>query len=281
MPCIEFWKLHNVNRNWGIEGGLEYQVKWEVNKWWRFIFVGSFSKIVCVFQNIYFYRTEQSISMTLHTKFTPYFTRYADFARSLICQKSQNNSKIGRPEVNEINVWRYLVWPFIWKQPAKEIWTKNLRTFAIGYTCQKYMQLNSRQNGRHFADGIFKRMCLNETVWIPFKISLKFVPKVWIRNIPALVQMWLECWEIMENANVLKQIRTAEIKLWIDVPQGKHEICKNVKCTNKLQIKHEKPFYWQLYTACQLCENILLVPPFCLRACENLYHNQYKAPNNI
>ena len=49
--------------------------------------------------------------------------------------------------------------------------------------------LRPRQNGRHFADDIFKRLFLNENIWIPMKISLKFVPKCSINNIPALVQI--------------------------------------------------------------------------------------------
>ena len=49
--------------------------------------------------------------------------------------------------------------------------------------------LRPRQNGRHFADDIFKCIFLNENVWIPIKISLKFVPKGPINNIPALVQI--------------------------------------------------------------------------------------------
>ena len=47
--------------------------------------------------------------------------------------------------------------------------------------------LRPRQNGRHFADDIFKRFFLNENVWVSIKISLKFVPKGSISNIPALV----------------------------------------------------------------------------------------------
>ena len=35
---------------------------------------------------------------------------------------------------------------------------------------------------------MFKGIFLNENVWIPIKISLKFVPKGPINNIPALVQ---------------------------------------------------------------------------------------------
>ena len=49
--------------------------------------------------------------------------------------------------------------------------------------------LRPRQNGRYFADDIFKCIFLNENAWISLKISLKFVPKVRINNIPALVQI--------------------------------------------------------------------------------------------
>ena len=49
--------------------------------------------------------------------------------------------------------------------------------------------LRPRQNGRDFADDIFKRIFLNENVLISLKISLKFVPKGLINNIPALVQI--------------------------------------------------------------------------------------------
>ena len=49
--------------------------------------------------------------------------------------------------------------------------------------------LRPRQNGRNFADDIFKCIFLNENVWISIKISLKFVPKGPINNIPALVQI--------------------------------------------------------------------------------------------
>ena len=41
---------------------------------------------------------------------------------------------------------------------------------------------------RHFGDDAFKRIFLNEIVWISIEISLKFIPKDPINNIPALVQ---------------------------------------------------------------------------------------------
>ena len=49
--------------------------------------------------------------------------------------------------------------------------------------------LRPRQNGRHFADDIFKRILFNVNVWISIKISLKFVPKSPINKIPALFQI--------------------------------------------------------------------------------------------
>ena len=49
--------------------------------------------------------------------------------------------------------------------------------------------LRPRQTGRHFPDDIFKWIFLNENVWISINISLKFVPRGSINNIPTLVQV--------------------------------------------------------------------------------------------
>ena len=42
-----------------------------------------------------------------------------------------------------------------------------------------------RQNSRHFPDDIFKWISLNENEWILIEISLKFLPKGPINNVPA------------------------------------------------------------------------------------------------
>ena len=61
------------------------------------------------------------------------------------------------------------------------------------FRCQVRWSLNTpRQNGRHFADDILKCIFLNENIWISMKISLKFVPKGHIKDIPALV--WKITW---------------------------------------------------------------------------------------
>ena len=62
-----------------------------------------------------------------------------------------------------------------------------LRPLGRGMGCLNSLML--RQNECHFADDIFNHISLNENVWIPIKISLKFVPKGPINNIPALVQI--------------------------------------------------------------------------------------------
>ena len=58
-----------------------------------------------------------------------------------------------------------------------------------GQATNLFNSLRPRPNRRHVADDIFKCIFLNENVWIPIKISLKFVSKGPINNIPALVQI--------------------------------------------------------------------------------------------
>ena len=66
---------------------------------------------------------------------------------------------------------------------------KETRADEFTSTYSSFNTLRPRQNGRHFADDIFKWIFFSENVWISLKISLKFVPKVLINNIPALVQI--------------------------------------------------------------------------------------------
>ena len=56
-------------------------------------------------------------------------------------------------------------------------------------------KLRPRQNGRHFADDIFKCVFLLKNGSIPIKISPNFVPKCPFNNIPALVRImaWRRC----------------------------------------------------------------------------------------
>ena len=52
-----------------------------------------------------------------------------------------------------------------------------------------FITLKPRQNGRHFADDIFKCIFLDKSVWIAIYISLKIVPNGSINYILASVQI--------------------------------------------------------------------------------------------
>ena len=65
-------------------------------------------------------------------------------------------------------------------------------TLNLHCWCRSVAPVNSlrpRQNRRHFADDVFKCNFSNKNVWIPIKMSLKFVPKGPINNIPAFGQI--------------------------------------------------------------------------------------------
>ena len=72
-----------------------------------------------------------------------------------------------------------------WIREEMNEWTVHWTTVLFAFI----NTLRSRQNGRHFADDTFKPIFLNENIPISIKIWLKFVPKVPINNIPALVQI--------------------------------------------------------------------------------------------
>ena len=71
----------------------------------------------------------------------------------------------------------------------------NNSSFTLPHLCVRgqrnpfFNTLRPRQNGRHFSDDMFKCIFLDENVWIPIEISLKFVPKCLINNNPALFQI--------------------------------------------------------------------------------------------
>ena len=75
------------------------------------------------------------------------------------------------------------------------LFRRNNYAFITYYVCwdwttkMLFNTLRPRQNDRHFADDIFKRIFFNENVWISIQISLKFVPKGPINIIPAMFQI--------------------------------------------------------------------------------------------
>ena len=78
--------------------------------------------------------------------------------------------------------------------PSLVVKQGNIILFPGQSTKAPYKQCNintlrPRQNGRRFADDMFKCIFLNENVWIPIEISLTFVPKGSISNNPVFIQI--------------------------------------------------------------------------------------------
>ena len=74
--------------------------------------------------------------------------------------------------------------------------TLHLHDFLSGIfqvLCGRINSLRPRQNVCYFPDDIFKQIFMNENAWIPIKISLKFVPRSPINNVPAWFQIIAWC----------------------------------------------------------------------------------------
>ena len=94
--------------------------------------------------------------------------------------------------------------------------------------------LRPRQNRRHFAEDIFKCIFLNENVWILIRISLKYVPKCFINNNPALVQMmaWRRPGDKPLSEPMMVSLPT---HICVIRPQWVNTCCILIKCWSKYQ----------------------------------------------
>ena len=72
------------------------------------------------------------------------------------------------------------------RPPANNQYSYHCALYCQAYLV-RYNQSLPRQNGRHFADDMFKCIFINEMFCISIQISLKFVPNGPIDNNPALV----------------------------------------------------------------------------------------------
>ena len=95
--------------------------------------------------------------------------------------------------------------------------------------------LRPRQNGRHFADDIVKCIFSNENVWVPIKISLKFVRKGPINNIPALVQImaWRRPGDKPLSEPVMVRLPT---HICVTRPRWVNAIEKQIQCVSNVAI---------------------------------------------
>ena len=128
----------------------------------------------------------QSIALGTRTKFqlkilTINVISGIVYFREIILESSRNLSETTPRPSNQ-------------NRSLKLLWQHSCLAMCNFFTDFGLNTLRPRQNGRHLPDNIFKCIFLNENVWISIKISLKFVPKVPINNIPALVLIMARRW---------------------------------------------------------------------------------------
>ena len=128
---------------------------------------------------------------------------------------------------NWLPLWCSSIWiihfPLVY---PPTVWIHMLKQHLVFNT------LRPRQNGRHFADDTFKRIFLNEIVKISIQISLKFVPKGPINNIPALDQIM--AWRRSGDKPLSEQMMVS----WLT------HICVTRPQWVKMTIVHIEPCFW-------------------------------------
>ena len=158
-------------------------------------------------KNIVRYTAHTIISwpiISYHVIKRPQFTSFIHYIPHHQTKKSTNSIIFSILEVkhNEITIWSFTIkLPLFGFNHPGNVSLLNLMRHPVAATsneCDKGLNIHTsywvntlrpRQNGHLFADDIFKCIFLNENVWIAIKISLTFVPKGLINNIPALVQI--------------------------------------------------------------------------------------------
>ena len=85
--------------------------------------------------------------------------------------------------------WAYPINIPNYSKSINHYWLGFRDTLVLSMLQWRVNSLRPRLNRRPFTDDIFKCIFLNENEWVLPRISLKFVPKVRINNIPVLVQI--------------------------------------------------------------------------------------------
>ena len=100
--------------------------------------------------------------------------------------------------LHDIEALSVLLAPYAWNPPVNDRFSHTKDLWCGGYLggflcCDFLNSFLPGQNGRPFADDVFKCIFLNEKFCISIKISPKFVPKSPIDNNPALVYTMAWC----------------------------------------------------------------------------------------
>ena len=152
----------------------------------RYSLLRVFWIIILVFENVRF--IHQYFSVASHVLVLKKKSYDWQSASELIVKDVSKAVKTG-PKFNPMHAidWNQLEWN--WTCIGHIFFPSRKWLSVACHNGQCMATLRPRQNGRHFADDIYKCISLNENVWIQNNISLKFVRKGPINNIPALVQV--------------------------------------------------------------------------------------------
>ena len=114
-----------------------------------------------------------------------------------------------------------------------------------------FITLRLRQNGRHFPDDVFKCIFWTENVWISLKISLKFVPKFRINNIPALVQI-MACRRPGEKPLFEPMMVNLLTHICVTRPQWVNTLAPG-RCNSNFCLYYFTLLYWTITQAARYC----------------------------
>ena len=149
------------------------------------------------------------------------------------------------------------------KQLAEPNWPSSMSPYGVTRP-QWVNTLRPRQHGRHFADH-FRRIFLNKNVRISINISLRFVPKGSINNIPPLVQKmaWRRLGDKPFSEPMVVRLPTHKcvtrpqwvksanaVLTWFIVAEWQcHMILVNIGSGNCLMPDSTKPLPWLMLTS--------------------------------
>ena len=106
------------------------------------------------------------------------FFSLVSYSAPQLCDSSVSQRNHGFPW-NRYNSFCYgAIEVWFQRNVSSAIWQKHMFSFNT---------FRPRQNGRHFANDIFKWIFLNENIWIWINMSLKYDPDGQVEKIPSLV----------------------------------------------------------------------------------------------
>ena len=114
-------------------------------------------------------------------------------------------------------------------RPQTIIWSKTcancLKHTSVKSWQKKLFLENAFNTLRPFPNDVFESICWKEYVWIPIKISLKFVPKSPINNITALVQIMAWRWPGIKPLSEPMLFIRLPTHICVTRPQRVNKVC--------------------------------------------------------